>query len=340
MTADSAIEEVVTEEVSEEISEESTEESHGIDMESAVDSLGKDIFGVEPKESEEDEPEEVIDKATDEPSEKTEDTTEETDAEEKDAPVSWKKDMHEQWSKLDPAVQEYIETREEQMKEGLDVDRGDSNLGRSIRDVMTPYHDFLQKKGMDELAAVKNLMAIHYQMDTAPDNDKLALLNQLANSYGLNLNGEKSEVDPQIKSLQDEINGVRNILNERTQADLQSAREQVVQEVEEFASNEAHPYFEEIESDIAQLITAGYSLEDAYEKSVWANPITRQKEMNRIQQEKGAAQLDEARKKAETAKKAKAANVRSRDTKNAPTGSLGTIEDTLKATMKEIKGRG
>ena len=225
------------------------------------------------------------------------------------------------------------------MKEGLETDRNDANLGRTMRDTMAPFADFLQKKGMDEPTAVKNLMNIHYQMDNAPDEHKLQLLHQLASSYGLNLTGEQKEIDPNVKSLQDEMGQMRSILNERNQADLQVARERVVKEVEEFASDPKHSYFEEIEGDVATFITAGMSLEDAYEKAVWANPITRQKEINRISEEKGATQLEEARKKAEALKKAKATNVKSRDTKYSPTEKTGTMEDTMKAVMKDIRSR-
>lgn len=318
---------------SDNIGEEAAEST--FDMESATESIADDLFHRGEKEEveedieEEDEPEEI--KAEKEPEE---------EVEKKAAPASWKKDMHETWDKLDPAAQEYIETRESQMKEGLETDRNDANLGRTMRDTMAPFHEFLQKKGMDEPTAVKNLMNIHYQMDNAPDEHKIQLLHQLASSYGLKLDGEQQEIDPNIKSLQDEMQGMRTILNERNQADLQVARERVVNEVEAFASDPKHPYFEEIEGDVATFITAaGMSLEDAYEKAVWANPITRQKEMNRINEEKGATQLEEARKKAEAAKKAKAANVKSRDTKYSPTEKSGTMEDTMKDVMKEIRSR-
>jgi len=314
-------------------------EDTGFDMKSATESIANDLFDRgEKKEVDEEETEEITEETEEIEAKEPEEETEEV--EKKAAPASWKKDMHETWDKLDPAAQEYIEIRESQMREGLETDRNDANLGRTMRDTMAPFHDFLQKKGMDEPTAVRNLMNIHYQMDNAPNEHKIQLLHQLASSYGLNLTGEQQEVDPNIKTLQEEMQGMRSILNERNQADLQVARERVVKEVEEFASKPEHSYFEEIEGDIAQFISSGMSLEDAYEKAVWANPITRQKEINRINEEKGATQLEEARKKAEALKKAKATNVKSRDTQYSPTEKTGTMEDTIKATMKEIRSRG
>ena len=331
MDADSV--EVVNEEpIVEAVDTEST-----FDLESATDSIADDLFNRGEKSDESpDEPTDEVEapEATEEPEEEKE-----PEVEKKAAPASWKKEMHETWDKLDPTAQEYIETRESQMKEGLETDRNDANLGRTMRDTMAPFADFLNKKGMDEPTAVRNLMNIHYQMDNAPDEHKIQLLHNLAASYGLNLTGEQKEIDPNIKSIQDEMQNMRSILNERNQADLQVARERVVSEVEAFASDPKHSYFEEIEGEVATFITAGMSLEDAYEKAVWANPITRQKEMNRINEEEGATKIEEARKKAEVLKKAKAPNVKSRDTKYSPTEKKGTMEDTLNAVMKDIRSR-
>jgi len=339
MSADSA--EVIESTEVESVEEESSDS--GFDMDGATTSIANDLFnhGEHEEEVKEVEPKEVESDETTDEVESDESVSEEEETEEKrDAPASWKKEMRETWDSISPDAQEYIETRESQMKEGLETDRNDANLGRIMRDTMAPFADFLSKRGMDEATAVKNLMNIHYRMDNAPNDQKIELLHTLAASYGLKLNGEEQqEVDPSIKALQDEMQGMRSILNERQQSDLQSARDKVIQEVEVFASDEKHVYFEEIEGDIAQLITAGFSLEDAYEKAVWANPITRQKEMNRINEEKGAVQLEEARKKAEKSKKAKAANVKSRDTKYSPTEKKGTMEDTLHAVMKDIRSR-
>src|SRR5689334_813713 len=45
----------------------------------------------------------------------------ETTGQVRSAPKSWAKEQHEHWSRLDPKVQEYIELREKQMLDGLDM---------------------------------------------------------------------------------------------------------------------------------------------------------------------------------------------------------------------------
>lgn len=316
--------------------EDFSEPESGFDMDGAVESLGSDLFpnSEEFKEDENDVVEEADDSTeSDEIDEDTEETTEP-----KEAPKSWKKEMHEVWKNLTPEAQEYIELREQQMKEGLETDRNDANLGKMMRDVMSPYSDMLKSQNLDEPTAVKYFMNTHYQLTNANPQQKEQLIKQIAKNYGVDFDGgQTEEVDPKYKQLEQELYGIKSALNQREQADLQAARERVNKEVEIFASE--HPYFEEVEGDLAELITAGLSLEDAYETAIWKNPLIRQKELDRINAEKEAEKLKANEEKVQKAKKAKAVNVKSRDTNRTPTESLGTMEDTIRATFREIQSR-
>jgi hypothetical protein len=65
----------------------------------------------------------------------------------------------------------------------------------------------------------------------------------------------------------------------------------VVKEIDAFAADPAHPYFDELANDITKLFEAGLAkdLPEAYEKAVYANPTTRQKEIDRLTAEKTSA---------------------------------------------------
>ena len=44
--------------------------------------------------------------------------------------------------------------------------------------------------------------------------------------------------------------------------------------METFAlDTKAHPYFDEVADDIIALLKTGASLQEAYDKAVWANPV-------------------------------------------------------------------
>ena len=54
-------------------------------------------------------------------------------------------------------------------------------------------------------------------------------------------------------------------------------------EINIFAADPAHPYFDDVANDITALLRGGGAkdLADAYDKAVWANPVTRAKEQAR-----------------------------------------------------------
>lgn len=292
-------------------------------IDGAVETIGSDLFGKS-------EPGEPDTEPTAEPTVETEPTTEPEKVEPRKAPVSWKKEMHDSWGTLTPEIQDYIELREQQMKEGLDADRTDATIGRSVRDIITPYKE--QFGEVDEKQVISNLLGAHVKLTTASPEEKQQLFSQLAQQYGVDLG--KSE---DYTNLQNEVYNIKNALSQREQAEYQQRRQQVEQEVESFASE--HPLFEELEEDIASFINVGHTLEEAYEKALWANPVTRQKEIDRLNQQTEEDKLKKAKEDAEAKKKAKAVNVKSRDTNQAPTETKGTIEDTIAETLREIRSR-
>jgi hypothetical protein len=104
--------------------------------------------------------------------------------------------------------------------------------------------------------------------------------------------------------------------------------------------NAKHPYFDECHEDIVAYINAGHTLEKAYEKAVYANPVTRAKELARLQTESAAALRAKAKKEAEDARNGRSTNVNSKDTRRAPTAPrTGKWEDGMEDILKDIKAR-
>ena len=148
---------------------------------------------------------------------------------------------------------------------------------------------------------------------------------------------ETANVDPNVQALQDKLHQLETNLTQREQAQLNERKAQVAKEVEAFAAE--NPYFDEVADDIIPLLNAGIPLKDAYEKAVWANPMTRAKELARVQTEAEAKLKEKAKKDAEVAKKATSVNVNPRDTGKAPTAPKGSMEDTMRETLAKIRAR-
>lgn len=261
-------------------------------------------------------------------------------------PKSWTKEMQAKYGTLPPDVQDYVITREKQMADGLEKDRGDANLGRVMRDTMTPYRAMLQAQGVDEVKAVQSLMNVHYKLTNLPMSEKTAYLQSIAKGYGIDLGSvpreTEQQIDPTVKKLMDELNGIKQHLTSNQEAAILQAKEKVSRDVEAFATDPAHAYFDEVSDDIAVMIQGGHDLESAYEKAVWANPVTRQKEIVRLQTEEAAKLREKAKITAETARKAASLNVKSRDTSRTPTGPKATmrnLDSALEESMREIKSR-
>ena len=186
---------------------------------------------------------------------------------------------------------------------------------------------------------VRNLMNAHYKLSTASPEEKVNLFNQLQQMYGVTANGEAPQVDPALKSVQDKVSMLEQHLTQAQQRTLQEARARVERDVEAFAADPEHEFFDEISEQMVPLINSGYSLEDAYKNAIWLNPVTRQKEIDRTAKAAEEKALEEAKKEAEKAKKAKSANVRGRDTSKASTEPTGTMEDTMREVYRDIQNR-
>ena len=318
-----------------------------IDMEEASNEIASGLgLGIEPEQTEEgaddlgDPPAEGATPAEGEPAAQP--------VEARPPPRSWAKEYHEHWAKLDPKAQEYVELREKQMLDGLEQYKGDSGFGKAMRDAVTPYKAMLAAQGVDEVKATQYLLNAHYKLSTLQGDQKVAYFAHLAQSYGIQLPGyqqNQQQVDPVVREAQERLARLEGKLTEREERAYQEAKTQTAAQVSTFADakddkgNLKHPYFEEVADDIITFLNTGMSLEESYDRAVYANPATRAKETARLQTEAGAALKQRAKQEGNAARAASSSNVRSRDTRRAPTEPLGKMDDTLKETLREINSR-
>ena len=289
------------------------------DLDSAMDTVAQEQQLHEPA----DDPAEA-------PVEAAADTAVETPTEQRPPPKSWAREQHAHWATLPKEAQDYIELRERQMLDGLEQYRGDAGYGKTLKSVLEPYAPVLQQIGMQPHEAIKTLLDSHVRLSSGSPQERRAFLDEIARNYGVDMGVESP---PEIQSLRAELHTLRQQVDQRMQHELQTVRARTEREVAQFA--EQKPYFDEVADDIIVHLNAGADLEAAYEKAVWANPGTRQKEMARLQEQQKA----EAKAEAEAARRAKSVNVGHRDTTREPTVPAGTMEDTMKDTLQKIRDR-
>ncbi len=275
------------------------------------------------------------------PPEGTEDAppAEEATASAKAAPKSWAREMHEEWAKLTPKAQEYIEKRENQIHEGIAQYREHHTLGKTLNDVISPYRPMIQAAGIDEAKAVATLLNAHYRLTQGSPEQRRAVWMQLGQDIGVaapQQGAQEQDVPPAVRQLMERQAKLEQALTQRQRADYEQARSKASSEVDAFAKD--HPYLDEVATEIAIFIDHGDDLPTAYEKAVRANPVTWAKEQDRLRKEIELELRTKAKNGANAARLATAANVRGRDTTRTPTEPKGKFlsDDSMKEDLREI----
>lgn len=270
--------------------------------------------------------------ATDEaPSDENEvsDEVEEETQTVREAPKSWAKEQHEVWKTLPPAAQDYIEHREKQMLDGIEEYKEYAHYGRELNNVISPYTPMFEQAGVDIKTGVQYLLNAQYTLQVGTPQQKEMELRRIAQQYGINLGGNAGvsdeSLDPRLEQMQNTINQLQNAMRTSQQNTLTEVRAKTQQQVNDFANDGSHPYFDELADEIAIQIKAGKGLQDAYDTAVFANPVTRAKEIARIQAENNAKLREKKQLEAQKALKATSANVRTIDTTRTPTEKKGKL---------------
>jgi hypothetical protein len=312
-----------------------------LDIDSAVDSIGQDLFASVREASEtEAAPDDAPDlSAPSEPVLSHSAESEVAPATVRTPPKSWGKEHHESWGKIDSKAQDYIEKREKQMLDGMSQYTTDASYGKSLRDIISPYRPMLASSGLDETSAVQTLMNAHYRLTQGDMANRKQAFYELGQNLGFLTPQQQQEVDPQVQSLQSRLDSIQNSLQARDNAAMSETRVRIEKEVETFASDPAHPYFDEVADDVIQQIHLGAPLQVAYEKAVWANDVTRQRQIAHLQTEHEAKLREGAKQKATKARQASGVNMNGREVRRTPTEPTGSMDDTMANTLAAIKSR-
>lgn len=256
-------------------------------------------------------------------------------------PKTWRPEAAAKFATLPPEVQQEVLKREEDIFKGLESYKADASIGKAFKGVVQPYLQVFQSQGIDPMQQVSGLMRAHVALATGTPEQKQQFFQHLAKEYGVDLDTEAPYVDPQVAGLQKQLSDLQSRLNGREQHEANEARSKLQAEIDSFASDPAHQYFDEVANDMAGLLRSGAAkdLKDAYDKAIWANPITRAKEQARLTADAETKAKAEAAEKAKQARKATGANVKSSAKAASGTAPLGSIDDTLKAALVAIKSR-
>lgn len=260
-----------------------------------------------------------------------------------DVPKSWKKEMHPHWGQLNPTVQGYVIEREKQLLDGF-------SSFRPVQDALTPHLQFLKQMNIEPHRAVDALLRAQRRLTEGTIEQRRAAYKELGQNLQLleevaqaDPSVGQSNMDPNLLALRQQVEALQAQATAEREAVIAQIREENKRKIDAFAEDtKAHPYFDEVADDIARFVQMGDSLQDAYEKAVWVNPVTRAKEQARAQTEHEAKLKENARLAALPKKQAASVNLQSNGDGpelTEPEPSIEDIDKTIKSTHRKIKAR-
>lgn len=250
-------------------------------------------------------------------------------------PSSWKKDYEEDWGKLDPRIQDYIQQREADYAKGVSTYKNQWDNAAPVMETLRQFQPLLQQYGVAPQQWISQLGNAHAQLVTGSPEQKLAIFQQLANDYGVNLGAVTGQTgyDPQFSSLAQELNQIKNQWGQFQQQQEMMEQTQLRNEIDSFSADK--PYFEEVRETMAGLLQSGMAddLQSAYDKAIRLNDDVFQK-VNAEQAQKSEA----ARQEKVAQAKAKVLSPKSTTpTASATNGgkSASSIRDAIMNSMEQ-----
>lgn len=254
------------------------------------------------------------------------------------APSSWKPAAQEAFLKADrgePLTPEEVrlltaeaERRESDFHKGVSEFKTHSERARAYDQAFAPFRQHLQNLGVDETTAISKLMKADVTLRTSDPITKATYFKQLAQEYGVDLNIEPQNIDPQTRYLMDQLNQLRQ-QQQVWQNQVQSQEQmRVNSELGQFANDE-RPHFDAVRGDMADLLETGKAkdLQEAYDMAVWMRPDIRQTLLDQQRAEVQRKALDQAQ-----AQKAKAASV----SVKGSSPMSGGVQPNLKGSLRDI----
>lgn len=247
-------------------------------------------------------------------------------------PVEWKGAAKVQWHRLPADIRNSILEDHAALKTARDE-------MAPLQQALAPHAEVLKRDAGSVESGIGQLMEFYRLYLTNP----LGLVHHIARTRGLDL-GQQQGQPPAPNAATD----VHSLIAQAVQRELQpfkaehSQREnqQIESTLAAFAADPKHPYFQDVKVDMGHLIQTGQAktLEEAYERAIWANPVIRP-QLLQEQAEEAARTREAALVKA---KQAGAVSLRGAPLPNAQPngkgGSNATALDSVRAAYAELHG--
>ncbi|MDB5441094.1 MAG: hypothetical protein JWM33_3521 [Caulobacteraceae bacterium] len=211
------------------------------------------------------------------------------------APNAWTATAKAAFAALPPQIQSEVIRREKEMEAGkAQWDAKASHYNR-FSELVAPYKERWAVQGVDELSAIRQLLAASDWLERDPS----AALTHLARQYGIHPQAlqpaqAQQANEPQLPDALQPILQELQTLKQQVEGQQRGAQEartaELIGQIDAFEQD--HLYFSNVREDMAVLLESGRAsnLADAYEMACWLHPEVRPLKMAQASQASNAAQ--------------------------------------------------
>ncbi len=195
-----------------------------------------------------------------------------------DAPRSWTAEEKAKWNEATPEVRKAILRREQEVELGFTKLDEDRNLGKSMKEAITPYLPIITAEGGTPVTAVKELLNTAYVLRTAPIAQKTALFHQLAKQYGVDLSQPNNTQGVQPSALLAEIQQLKQQIAEQPDVFRKQQENLAIKsQIDAFSADPKNIHYEKLKPAMAALLQGWQAkdMQEAYDKASWLDPEIR-----------------------------------------------------------------
>lgn len=259
-----------------------------------------------------------------------------------EAPLAYSKSVREKWKDLPPDVQAELAKREDDIHKAMTRHDGDLQLGREIKEVVTPYMPLLRSYGVAPKDAIGDMMNTYHILYQGTPAQKASLIRETIRQHGIDIGqitAEQTAVNPELEALRQEIYQLRQQANpEIIKKTLQEEMEQssIQSEVNAFASDPANLHYETVKPLMASLLGTGAasSMKEAYEMACKAHPAV----SSTIEAQRQAAAETKKKAELEAKKKASTSIAGSSGVSVPNTRAKKSIDEALNSAWDSLAG--
>lgn len=216
-------------------------------------------------------------------------------------PASWSHSEAAHWDKTPLEVREAVARREHEVQRVMQEAATARNGLASLQQVIAPYIPNIQAaNGGDVVAAIKEFFGYDNRLRHGSQIEKAKAVTQLIRGYGVDIRALDDELagaqhSPEVAqqnaiqaALQRELAPLRQHLQQQEEMRQRAEYEQTLAlarnvdaGLKEFGADPAHPHYQEVRSDMADLLELAamqerkMTLNEAYERACWQNPNIR-----------------------------------------------------------------